>query len=663
MKYRREIDGLRALAVLPVIFFHAGFPVFGGGFVGVDVFFVISGYLITTIIVNEIEQGSFSLLEFYERRIRRILPALFFAMLCTLPVAWFWLLAQELKSFSQSLVAVTLFASNILFYVTSDYFDTAAELKPMLHTWSLAVEEQYYVFFPIILMLTWKLGRRWIVFLLSAAAIMSALSAQWISSSNPSFAFYLLPTRVFELLIGALVSFYMKDKTSVKVRRSVGESAGIVGLLLILYSIFTFDKTTPFPSLYTLAPTIGVALIIIFADQATFVGKALGNRIFVGVGLISYSAYIWHHPIFAFARLISIDAPSKAFMAILIILSLAMACFSWKFIELPFRNRKMMSRRQVFLFGAVGSFAFLLIGLAGHFTKGYEARLPDEVASLGRVFREEKALIDEGACHLKNDEQVLVGCARGASGQKPQFALVGDSHANALAYELSKAFSASGSSFIQHTKNSCPLAPGFIKKKIENCDKFQSAYLRDPQLEEVGTYIVSARWSFYIHKDDFDNGEGGVEKRRNVDEFTAGSVPIDAPYEARKASVMEGFRQAIVSLLNSGKRVILIYPVPAQGWDVPSRLSKQLFYRSDVSINGVNSEIIRKYDAEIVSLFDQLGERNDLVRVYPSKIFCETYVKDRCVSMLNNIALYYDSYHLSNAGAKLVVEEIMKIVK
>jgi peptidoglycan/LPS O-acetylase OafA/YrhL len=159
MKYRKEIDGLRALAVLPVILFHAGFTTFSGGFVGVDIFFVISGYLITTIIVDEMDKGSFSLLNFYERRARRILPALFFVMLCTLPFAWFWMLPQDLKSFSQSLVAVPLFASNVLFWLTSGYFDTASELKPLLHSWSLAVEEQYYVFFPLFLMLAWKVGK------------------------------------------------------------------------------------------------------------------------------------------------------------------------------------------------------------------------------------------------------------------------------------------------------------------------------------------------------------------------------------------------------------------------------------------------------------------------------------------------------------------------
>ena len=207
MDYRREIDGLRAIAVLPVILFHAGFETFSGGFVGVDVFFVISGYLITTIIIAELEQGKFSIINFYERRARRILPALFLVMLVCIPLAWFWLLPRDMQDFSQSLVAVTVFASNILFWRESGYFDTAAELKPLLHTWSLAVEEQYYVIFPLFLMSFWRLGKRWIMILLVAVFVVSLALAQWASLAKPSAAFFLLPARGWELLVGAFAAF------------------------------------------------------------------------------------------------------------------------------------------------------------------------------------------------------------------------------------------------------------------------------------------------------------------------------------------------------------------------------------------------------------------------------------------------------------------------
>ena len=193
MNYRAEIDGLRALAVLPVIFFHAGFEWFNGGYIGVDVFFVISGYLITTIIISEMSEERFSIVNFYDRRARRILPALFFVMAMCIPFAWFWLTPNDLKDFGQSLVAVSIFSSNILFWLESGYFDTASELKPLLHTWSLAVEEQYYILFPLFLMIMWRLRINWILIFLFIAFLTSLGFAQWAAYNSPSAGFYILP--------------------------------------------------------------------------------------------------------------------------------------------------------------------------------------------------------------------------------------------------------------------------------------------------------------------------------------------------------------------------------------------------------------------------------------------------------------------------------------
>ncbi len=291
MKYRKEIDGLRALAVVPVILFHAGFESFHGGFVGVDIFFVISGYLITSIIIDEKQRGLFSLLNFYERRARRILPTLFFILLICSLFAWLWLLPAEMKDFSQSLIAVSLFSSNILFSFTSNYFEIDTELKPLLHTWSLAVEEQYYVIFPLFIMSCWRFGKRWTVSILAIITIISLLVAQWSSHTYPIYAFYLLPTRGWEILVGAFIAFYFDHNKSTYTKTNqvnlIMQLMSIIGLSLIIYSIFTFDKNLPFPSIYTLIPTLGAALIILYAREKTIVGKLLGNQFFVGIGLIS----------------------------------------------------------------------------------------------------------------------------------------------------------------------------------------------------------------------------------------------------------------------------------------------------------------------------------------------------------------------------------------
>lgn len=366
MDYRREIDGLRALAVLPVILFHAGFETFSGGFVGVDVFFVISGYLITTIILAELEQGKFSIVNFYERRARRILPALFLVMLVCIPFAWFWLMPSDMKDFSQSLVAVSVFASNILFWRESGYFDTAAELKPLLHTWSLAVEEQFYVIFPLFLMLFWRLGKRWILVMLVLVFVASLVLAQWAAYAKPAAAFYLLPTRGWELLIGAFAAFYLFQANRKEFGRGLSEFGGWLGVALILYAVFAYSKTTPFPGFYALVPTIGTVLIILFATQQTTVGKFVGNKAFVGIGLISYSAYLWHQPLFAFARHRSLSEPSILVFLALSLCSLVLAYLSWRFVESIFRKRDAIKRKTIFLLSILFSAFFITLGLVGH---------------------------------------------------------------------------------------------------------------------------------------------------------------------------------------------------------------------------------------------------------------------------------------------------------
>ena len=382
MEYRREIDGLRAISVLAVIFFHAGVKVFSGGFVGVDIFFVISGYLITTILLAEKESESFTLLRFYERRARRILPALFVMLFTCLPLAWLWLVPVDMKSFSQSLLAVTGFASNIFFYNSTGYFDTAAEWKPLLHTWSLAVEEQYYLLFPIFLMLTWRLGKYWIISLLVVIAIVSLAIAQWGSVNNAAAAFYLLPARGWELLAGTFVAFYITRYGHQHFSNLTNQFGSILGVLLILYAIFLFNKQIPFPSLYTLVPIIGAVLIILFARPQTIVGQLLGNQLVVGIGLISYSAYLWHWPLFVFARHKDIPGvPSPFLLGCLAVVSIVLGYISWKYVETPFRNKQKFKRSTIFLLAILCASILIMFGWKGIASNGYSNRMPSTNAT------------------------------------------------------------------------------------------------------------------------------------------------------------------------------------------------------------------------------------------------------------------------------------------
>jgi len=361
MKYRAEIDGLRALAVLPVIFFHAGFSWFSGGFVGVDIFFVISGYLITTIIITEILNDKFSLVNFYERRARRILPALFFVMLFCLPFAWFILTPSDLINFGQSLVAVSTFLSNFFFWIDSGYFSTDAELKPLLHTWSLAVEEQYYIIFPIFLIIAWRYGIKFILFLLFFSFLASLFIANYGAYRAPNATFFLLPTRGWELILGVFAAIYLQYNEYSK-SFLVNQLLSILGLLMVFFSIIYFDHSTPFPSFYALIPTVGTCLLILFCVSGTVVYKILSSKLFVGIGLISYSAYLWHQPLLAFSRHYFSQEISSFILIFLCLLSLFMAYVSWKWIESPFRNKTIFNKNQIFSFSLVGIVFFIAIG-------------------------------------------------------------------------------------------------------------------------------------------------------------------------------------------------------------------------------------------------------------------------------------------------------------
>ncbi len=423
MTYRREIDGLRAVALVPVMLFHAGFQAFHGGFVGVDVFFVISGYLITSIILTEQHGGTFSLLSFYERRARRILPALFVVMMACLPFAWLWLLPGDLAAFSKSVMAVSTFWSNILFWRESGYFTAATDLKPLLHTWSLAVEEQYYMLFPLFLLLTWRVGTRWIVSIVAVGAVLSLAVAHWGAHHQPAATFYLLHTRGWELLIGVLTAFYLFTHTDTETtNQSVKQVGSMLGLALLAYAVFFFDKSTPFPSAYALIPTVGTACLIIWATPQTFVGKVLSSRLLVGIGLISYSAYLWHQPLLAFARHRSMSEPSIGVLVCLVLLALALASVTWKYIEMPCRNRQGLTRPV--LVSVLGVLATTLIGLGfvGYSTKGFVERYgPEDRQLAGFDWQEAGRYVER-----RFDERLLAEFTESA---RKKVLVIGDSYA------------------------------------------------------------------------------------------------------------------------------------------------------------------------------------------------------------------------------------------
>lgn len=526
MKYRREIDGLRAVAVLPVIFFHAGIPMFSGGFVGVDVFFVISGFLITTIISSELDAGTFSIARFYERRARRILPALFIVMAATLPFAWFWMTPVDLKGFSQSLAAVPLFCSNILFYATSGYFDTASEIKPLLHTWSLAVEEQYYVLFPPLLALVWRYARRWATIALALAALVSLAAAQHFVRTHPSFTFYMLPTRGFEILLGALISSKGPWRTTGegRVADALRSALAAAGLVLIIGAVVFFDKSTPSPSLFSLIPTCGAALILLYAREDNFTGRLLGTPMLVGVGLISYSLYLWHQPLLAFARIRYAYELSYAASAVVILDALILSYLSWKYVEHPFRDRRVISLRVIAGSALALTLAFVSIGVLGWRENGFPQRFkiaPDLLAEQSPLTN--IARIDNGWCFYSIDtiKTLRVGadgtkCAVGArTGASHVGALFGDSFAGSYEPFWDQLGRDGGLKIISITTNWC--YPSFTEdtfapvssKAYPQC-LFDRKYLRD-HLRNFDFVIIGGMWSEVLKRKKLDQVLDGLD--------------------------------------------------------------------------------------------------------------------------------------------------------
>ena len=366
MKYRAEIDGLRALAVVPVILFHAGFELFSGGFVGVDVFFVISGYLITTILIEDIENKRFSIVNFYERRARRILPALYFVLLISSIVSTILMSPEQLKDFGQSLIATVTFSSNIYFFLKADYWAQSSEFLPLLHTWSLAIEEQYYLVFPVFLTLTWRYGKKKIFWLIVVVAVISLVLSEWGWRHKATLNFYLSPTRAWELCAGSVAAFIVSTQGVQK-----NNFLSLIGLAAITFSIFFYDESTPFPSVYALMPVLGVVMFVLYAGKNTFAAKLLSTKGFVGIGLVSYSAYLWHQPLLAFVRVYQNSIEIELFTKFAIVgMTFLLAAFSFHYIERPFRAKEIVSTRGILAFAILPFVVFIAYGSYLHNTIG-----------------------------------------------------------------------------------------------------------------------------------------------------------------------------------------------------------------------------------------------------------------------------------------------------
>lgn len=604
---------------MPVIFFHAGFEFFSGGFIGVDVFFVISGYLITTILIEDIENNRFSVSNFYERRARRILPALFFViLLCILP-ALFWLTADEMKDFSQSLIAVSLFASNFHFWRETGYFDTAAEQQPLLHTWSLAVEEQYYVLFPILLYAAWRWKKKRAFQVVLAVAVLSFAFSEWGWRNNETANFYFPITRAWELLAGSLAAFIISEHGARK-----SELLSCVGLAAIATSISTFDETTPFPSAYALIPVIGTVLLILFAANGTLVARLLSNKLFVGIGLISYSAYLWHQPLFAFARIRSLEHPEPELMTGLAILSLMLAAVSWKYVERPFREKKLASSKAtMFAVSGIASVGFIFLGLLGHF--GILRSLPSTWydSSYAGEHLPWKSL---------------------SQNKNASFVLVGDSHAKQYFRGLREHIGP-GSMLTESACLSLPYLTNVYRDQAEerisciNLYQRVLAYISENQ--KIDTVFLASRYKKKLYD---------LELRREIG--------ILKPENHHALQTFERRLRELISMFPKNVRLILIGNVPSAA--VAQREMKNGMIKCLVVSSNCPTEYDRsmREGRHINDLLRRASDEHTNVEFFdPADALCDS---SKCYLVKNGQLIYSDHAHLTNFGANAVVRKLLK---
>jgi peptidoglycan/LPS O-acetylase OafA/YrhL len=647
------VDGLRAIAVLAVILFHAelGMP---GGYVGVDVFFVISGYLITSLILIELQKGSFKLADFWARRARRIVPALATVVLATLIAGWFILLPKDFAALGKSAVYQSLFAANLCFWKSSGYFAAAANAKPLLHTWSLAVEEQFYFFFPLILsglFLSFGIRTRAKFFLLFAVGIFTSLIVTlYVMAHFHTAAFFLLPTRAWELLIGS--SLAVLPATSSEGHRLLREMTSCIGLLGILMPCFVYSNTTSFPGLAALPPCLGAALIVwsngpsARRTSTTVLKRILVSRPVVFVGLISYSLYLWHWPVLAFDRYYFLEPQTVGRKLAMIGISFFLAIVTWRFIENPFRKKRVCSdRKGIFRFAATMLATSLALGFMLIFMHGFPQRMPQQLWTTDPQddFQDLKEMT---TADIVSGNLLPFGM-RGPS-EPTRILLWGDSHAMAAFPAFDEALKRQGMA--------------------------GQAAIHTATAPVIGYYLEAGQWGLNKEALNF-NAEvvSYVERKRipNVvmvafwSQYTSDlSIPTESSslgdLEPKTTSLRHALLATVEKLVSVGSQPWILLQVPAQPYDVPRLLLKVSANASDLNqsrfcakpspYNGISGT-----DSEFLAQLKEAGARI----IDPRPAFLNSK-RDLYQISLNGVFLYRDSNHLTASGSKMILVPVLE---
>ena len=619
MKYRPEIDGLRAIAVVSVILFHSGYTFLAGGYFGVDIFFVISGYLITTIISSEIAADKFSLRNFYERRARRILPALFLVVLCCIPFAWLFLLPYEMKDFAESIFTVATFSSNILFWSESGYFARASETKPLLHTWSLAIEEQYYLVFPLFLLLLNRFRRISTFYVLIGLTFASLIYAQVKFQSDPSGAFFLILPRCWELLVGSIAALVHIKFGRHLFRSSIRSGLSFLGFFFILIGVFGVIEPSENWNFVPIIPVIGAFLILIFAQKDNGVGHILGLGMFVGIGLISYSSYLWHQPILAFSRILGGDEVTLKFAPLLILATFIFAYLSWRFIEGPFRDNKIVSPAKFSFFTIPIFFLFLIFGVIGNVYEGFSHRLTstsfDFKGDIGhqgyfnKVFKEYSVCKPVVVAQSAQKWGDYFRCAQSKTLKESNVILIGDSHAEHLFLGIAEELS--DDNVVYYSK-----------------DAFASVY--EPEFAEIFEVLENAKSTELI-----------VLSMHWVKKVKA--IPSDKSFQ-------ENIEDTLNFFVRNSDNVVLLDDVPSFPFS-PSECINSLPLRAAADCE-IGFDQFEEQKATYSGTLREIAESIEKVEyISLDKLFCDD---NFCKMDIDGALLYRDDDHLNILGSRKV---------
>ena len=632
--------------MLSVLFFHAGLGV-SGGFVGVDVFFVISGFVITRLLSAELGEGRFSIVRFYERRIRRLFPAFFAVLLVSTLAAGLLFMPPEFALYGRSMALAAVFASNIGFWDEAGYFDTDARFKPLLHTWSLGVEEQFYVLFPLLLLGLHRLapGRR--LGVLAALVVGSfVLGARWLEQA-PDSAFYLLPARAWELGIGSLLAMM-----PIRTCRHAWQAAagGLLGLLLIATALLGLSEDTPFPGTAALLPCLGAALAIVAGGTPNPISRALSWRPLVLVGLLSYSLYLWHWPVIVFLqqRLGHALTPAEAPLAIAV--SIALAALSWRFVEQPVRQgRWPAARRQVFAAAAAMTVLAGATGIVILRLEGIPGRLPAQVQDVLAAKRDSSPFF-HADCF--SDNQTLaagrpvagpdMGCAIGVRNRpSPGFAVWGDSHAAAMAPAIDAAALRRRQSGVFLGRAGCPPLLDYDNTssqavRREACREHNTAAFQIIQDMRVRLVFLIARWPREVLGS--ENGNEGPFY----------DPAAQAPTADRSAQVSAALDATLTRLAAPGRRVVLVMDVPEPGYDVPLALARAALQGLDARVNPARQAVKARQRLARQAL-QAVAARHGSLIVDPLPAFCDDAL---CHVERDGVSRYTDSDHLTQRAAR-----------